>query len=70
MRVRVDPDRCMGHGMCAALVPSVFTVNDETGMNEMGEADVPAELGAQARRGVVACPEQAITLLEESTSRT
>jgi ferredoxin len=65
MKVRVDPDKCMGHGMCAALVPSVFSVEEDSGMNAMGEFEIAPERVAEIRRGVSACPERAIAVIEE-----
>jgi ferredoxin len=65
MRIRVDGDRCMGHGMCASLAPEVYHVSD-LGINEMGEFDVPAGLDNAALRGSLACPERIITVLRDS----
>jgi ferredoxin len=64
MKVEVNSDRCMGHGMCQALVPEVFTVNADSGINEMGRFDVDDSLSAAVRRGITGCPERAITTLE------
>jgi ferredoxin len=50
----------MGHGMCAALAPDVFRVDQESGMNQMGEFEVGDDRAAEARRGAAACPERAI----------
>jgi ferredoxin len=52
----------MGHGMCAALVPGVFRVDQESGMNQMGEFEVGDDRAAEARRGAAACPERAIAV--------
>jgi ferredoxin len=65
VRVRVDPDRCMGHGMCAALVGEVYQVNEDSGFNEMGEFELPETARATALRGVSACPERAIAVLDD-----
>lgn len=65
MKVRVDRERCMGHGMCTALAPELFHVSEETGFNEMGEVEIAPDQQTLARRGVGACPEQAITVLDE-----
>jgi ferredoxin len=65
VRVRVDADRCMGHGMCAALVGEVYEVNEDTGFNEMGEFELPEPARAKALRGVSACPERAIAVLDD-----
>jgi ferredoxin len=65
MKVRVDSDRCMGHGMCATLVSEVFHVNNESGMNEMGEFDLSPGLRASALRGASGCPERAIAVIDD-----
>jgi ferredoxin len=63
VKVRVDPDLCVGHGRCYALAPAVFEPDD------FGHCVVVAEvvdggLLDQARIGAENCPEGAI-LLEE-----
>ncbi|MEU4475948.1 ferredoxin [Micromonospora sp. NPDC023888] len=63
MRVRVDADLCQGHGMCAALAPEVYRVNEESGFNQMGEFEAPDDAHVAVERGAAACPEQAIALL-------
>ena len=60
MKVRVDGDRCVGHGMCHLAAPDIFRLSDEDGHAYVLTEDVPADLGEavlQAERG---CPEQAI----------
>ena len=61
MRIRVDTDRCTGHALCAAHAPDVFVL-DDLGYNRTESTDVAPELEEQARRGAMACPEQAITV--------
>ena len=56
----------MGHGMCAALVPELFTVDEESSENRMGEFEVGVDRRAAVLRGVAACPEQAIALDAEA----
>lgn len=62
MRVRVDPDVCVGHGRCYALTPEVFAP-DERGhcivLHENVETD---DLIERARIGASNCPEGAISL--------
>ena len=67
MKVQVDQERCMGHGMCSALAPSLYRINVDTGFNEMGEFEISLERRADAERGVAACPERAISILTGST---
>lgn len=66
MKVRVDADRCMGHGMCNALVPEVFEIDPESGFNEMDEFEVPDAQRAAVERGVAGCPERAISIVGET----
>lgn len=59
MRLRIDPDRCTGHGRCYALAPEVFGPDDR-GHGEVVADPVPSDLEGQARRGIENCPESAI----------
>ena len=61
MKVRVDDDKCVGHGRCYVLAPDVFE-DDEHGHCVVKRREVPPELAAQARLGEENCPEAAITL--------
>jgi ferredoxin len=60
VRVHVDEDRCAGHGICAALCPSLFALNDD-GYSEVLQPDVPADLEQSALSAVRQCPERAIS---------
>ncbi|PXX01678.1 ferredoxin [Mycolicibacterium moriokaense] len=61
MRIHVDAHLCTGHGMCAAMAPAVYEL-DDVGFCAVDDADVaPGDYDA-AQKGVTACPEQAITL--------
>lgn len=59
MKVRIDMDRCTGHGRCYMLAPAVFEADDR-GYGVVIAADVPPELEEQARKAVDNCPEQAV----------
>lgn len=62
MKIRVDRSACTGHAMCNFNAPGVFPL-DDLGYNALdGEIEIPDELADQARRGALACPEQAITV--------
>ena len=43
MKVRVDEDRCRGHGMCLTLCPEVFHMHDD-GYAVADPSEVPAGL--------------------------
>ena len=63
MRIKIDEDRCTGHGRCYALAPEVFEPDDE-GHSIVLQEEVTPELEAKARLGVDNCPEQAISIVE------
>lgn len=64
VRVRVDPDLCVGHGRCYALGPDVYSA-DDYGHCVIREPDVAPEHVDQARIGAANCPEDAITVVED-----
>ncbi len=63
MQVRIDVDKCTGHGRCYTLAPTVFGCDDAG----FGLVDVEGVLDAdQTRAAELAaanCPEEAIELL-------
>ena len=61
MKVRVDLDKCVGHGRCYVLAPDIFS-EDERGYCVLLLETVPSEIAHQARLGEENCPEQAISL--------
>ena len=63
MKIRVDAGKCQGHGMCNAVAPEVFPL-DDVGFCHVEDEEVPVSKEAQARRGQQACPERAIELIE------
>jgi ferredoxin len=60
MKVKVDEDRCRGHGMCLTLCPEVFTMTDD-GYAVADPSEVSAGLEAGAKEAIECCPEQAIS---------
>ena len=64
MRVRVDREKCTGHGRCYALAPEVYDADDE-GSCVIPEQQVLPEHADVARRGALNCPEDAIEISEE-----
>lgn len=61
LRLRVDPIACDGRRLCAELLPELVTL-DDWGYPIVSDADVPAELLAEAREAVRACPVLALRL--------
>lgn len=67
MKVIVHAKRCQGHARCFAEGPDVYVL-DDLGYNSTNIDDVPPHRQEQARRGALACPEEAITIVEDSGS--
>ena len=63
MKATVDPDLCIGCGVCPNLAPDVFEMNDE-GIAEVKVDTVPAELEDVAKEAAEECPSEAITIEE------
>ena len=66
MRVRVDRDRCQGHGRCYVLAPELFEADELGNGQEIGTGHVPAGMEEKAHLAVANCPEQAIAVAEAS----
>jgi ferredoxin len=64
MKVRVDEDRCEGHGRCYALAPELFAPDGIGNGHEVGDGTVAADMEQKARLAVANCPERAITIEE------
>jgi ferredoxin len=65
VKVRVDPERCQGHTLCAMIAPDVFQLDDVDGHSTaIIDGDIPDELQDKVREAVRSCPEQAISFLE------
>ena len=61
MQVRIDADRCQGHGQCNLVCPEVFGF-DEQGFGQVRTPHVPAQLSEAVERAERACPERAIEI--------
>jgi ferredoxin len=64
MRVRVDDERCEGHGRCYALAPELFEPDDIGNSHEVDDGNVTAGMEDKARLAVANCPERAIAIEE------
>jgi len=64
MRIIVDTKKCSGHARCVAVAPNVYVLNSD-GYNVTPEMEVPAGKEAEAQRGARACPERAITIVDD-----
>ncbi len=61
MRIRLDPDACVGHGRCYVLDPERFAP-DDLGHCEVVEPNPSDDALARVRRAVDACPEGALVI--------
>jgi ferredoxin len=63
MKVKVT-GACQGHARCAAIAPHIFQLDDD---GYILPHDIEVKPGDEklAQRGVRACPERALTLVEE-----
>ena len=61
MRVVLDRSRCTGIGICEALAPEVFEVNDDGGLVVLNP-EVPASAEEDVTAAVEACPTRALSL--------
>jgi ferredoxin len=66
LTIRVSKDLCCGAQLCVGIAPMVYRL-DPQGYNASDGDRVPAGQEALAERGMRACPEQAIRLLNESS---
>ena len=63
MKIRINPDKCTGHGQCAANAPDVFEL-DDFGYAIPFDTVVDPQSEEQARLGAAACPERAVEILD------
>jgi ferredoxin len=60
VKVRVDPELCQGHTLCALTAPKSFQLDDIDGHSTAVSEDVPVDQEDQVREAAHSCPEQAI----------
>jgi len=63
MRTTVDPDLCIGCGICEGIVPEVFILLNEP-YAEVLLDPVPEEFHEAVREAAEECPEMAIAIIE------
>ena len=60
MQVRVDEERCQGHGLCRLSAPEIFFAREEDGHAYVKSETVPAGEEDEAQLAADSCPELAI----------
>jgi ferredoxin len=68
MKIVADRKKCAGHARCAA-VSELFEL-DPNGYIGFDERTVPEGSEGEARRGVRACPERALRIVEDPPEKT
>ena len=63
MKIKVDFDLCESNGLCEAMAPEVFELDDDDYLVVKTEETTPENL-EDVRRAVAACPRAAIRLEE------
>lgn len=64
MRIKAYKNICSGHARCAAVAPEIFALDDD-GYTAISEIEIAPEDEQLARRGVRACPERALEIIED-----
>ncbi len=64
MRVIVDPDLCLGCGVCESIEPDIFELGDELNAKVILDP-IPENYLLAVEEAIAECPEVAITLIEE-----
>ncbi|MGB8389880.1 ferredoxin [Mycobacterium sp.] len=69
MKLIIDADTCMGHGLCYYTAPDLLT-DDEGGFGVViGDGDVPPSQRAIAEQTESLCPERALHLIGDESTR-
>jgi ferredoxin len=66
--MRIDPIKCTGEGLCAALFPELVRL-DDWGYPIIERRPIAPHEMAHARRAVAACPALALSLTKERVTR-
>ena len=61
MKIRLDRTKCQAHGLCYAINPELFPIDDE-GYSTLTEHALALSEEQDARTAVAACPEDALAI--------
>jgi ferredoxin len=64
LKTTIDPDRCVGHGICAMICPDVFAIGDD-GFGTVLDAVSNASFRPLVDEAAENCPEGAISVTAE-----
>lgn len=63
MKVTVDKDRCVGHGICEMKAADVFAVGDD-GISQVLFDEIPEDHHETVAQAVASCPSQALRITD------
>ena len=66
MRLRIDPTKCRGYGICLEIAPQQFD-SDDWGLVQAHQTPVPETDHQAAQRSINACPYNAIQWVNGNT---
>lgn len=61
MKAKVNPETCIGCGLCPSICEQVFSMNDDD-LAEAIEAEIPSEYIDDAKEARDSCPVSAIDI--------
>lgn len=64
MKISVDPQKCEGHALCAAIAPTVFEVGDDD-LSRVIDPAPDDKAWPDIRAAVASCPTLAITASDD-----
>ena len=64
MKVVVDRVRCTGTGICETRVPAVFEIDDDGALVILTTTVAPSDVD-DVRAAVVACPTEALSIIDD-----
>jgi ferredoxin len=67
MRITVDKRRCIGAGLCALTLPSIFEQDDDEGLVQLLDATGAGHTFDEVSTAEYECPSQAIVVTAAET---
>ncbi|MBD8869579.1 ferredoxin [Nocardioides donggukensis] len=64
MKVKVDFDRCQSNGLCEAIAPATFELDDDDYLQILDD-EVTEQNREAIERAVASCPTSAISIVED-----
>lgn len=66
MFITIDAEKCMGHGRCYAVAPTLLDDDEEGFVEQRGQTwEIAQGLENEAQEAMDACPESAIRLMQD-----